>query len=207
MKVLVVSDAVSRTVYSETVHERFPDIDLVLSCGDLPYDYLEYIVSALNVPLLYVHGNHDRPLLTDGADLTHPRGCVNVHRRIAMTKGLLIAGLEGSPRYRLNEPFQYTDRQVRAIIRRMTPRLIANRLLRGRALDVLITHSPPQGIHDHSDPAHQGFRALLGFVRRFRPRYLIHGHTYPRRGSTSRTTYQGCQVIQVQGHTVLNLEP
>jgi len=41
--------------------DRFGDVELVLSCGDLPYYYLEYIVSMLNVPLLYVHGNHDAP--------------------------------------------------------------------------------------------------------------------------------------------------
>jgi len=30
----------------------------------------------------------------------------------------------------------------------LVPGLIANRISRGRWLDVLIVHSPPQGIHD-----------------------------------------------------------
>ena len=33
---------------------------LILACGDLPYYYLEYIVGLLDVPLFYVHGNHDK---------------------------------------------------------------------------------------------------------------------------------------------------
>ncbi len=207
MKVLVVSDVVSPAVYNEAAPERFGHIDLAFSCGDLPYDYLEFIVSALNVPLLYVHGNHDRPLLTDGADLEAPRGCINVHRRVVEAEGLLVGGLEGSPRYRPGARFQYNDREVRGLIRRMTPRLLVNKILRGRALDVLLAHSPPRGIHDHSDPAHQGFPALLTFMDRFRPRYLIHGHTYPRPGEFPQLEYRGTSVIQVQGHTVLEVSP
>ncbi|MFO8034618.1 MAG: metallophosphoesterase family protein [Candidatus Bipolaricaulota bacterium] len=206
MKVLVVSDAVSPVVYEEKAHKRFAEVEMVFSCGDLPYDYLEFIVTALNVPLLYVHGNHDRPLMTDGSDLAAPRGCVNVHRRVVGAKGLLVGGLEGSPRYRPGARFQYTDREVRHNMLRMTPSLLANKILRGRALDVLLTHAPPRGIHDHSDHAHQGFPSLLGFLKRFKPRYLIHGHTYPHRGSTSHSTYLDTQIIQVQGHAVVELE-
>jgi len=207
VNVLVVSDAVSPLVYDEAIRERFPDVELVFSCGDLQYDFLEFIVTALNVPLLYVHGNHDRPLMTDGTDLTAPRGCMNVHRRVVEARGLLIGGIEGSPRYRPGSPFQYTNWEVRGHILHMCPRLLANRLLKRRALDVLLTHAPPRGIHDHSDPAHQGFPALCSFIRRFRPRYLIHGHTYPRRGVGERSTYLGTEIIQVQGHALLELEP
>ena len=45
-------------IYSPQVRGRFEDIDLVLGCGDLPYFYLEYVLTALNVPLFFVRGNH-----------------------------------------------------------------------------------------------------------------------------------------------------
>jgi uncharacterized RDD family membrane protein YckC len=38
--------------------------DLVVSCGDLPWDDLERIVDVANVPLVYVPGNHDPALVS-----------------------------------------------------------------------------------------------------------------------------------------------
>jgi len=45
-------------VYSSCIKERFADIDLILSAGDLPLDYLDFIISSLNKPLFFVFGNH-----------------------------------------------------------------------------------------------------------------------------------------------------
>jgi uncharacterized protein len=38
---------------------HFNEIELILGCGDLPYPYLENLLTFLNVPLMYVPGNHD----------------------------------------------------------------------------------------------------------------------------------------------------
>jgi Icc-related predicted phosphoesterase len=72
-----------------------------------------------------------------------------------------------------------------------------NRMLRGRYLDILITHSPPFGIHDGKDLPHRGFKALLGFMNRFRPRYLLHGHKHTYGTETWRTRYRDTEVINV----------
>jgi predicted phosphodiesterase len=58
MKILSLSDVEISYIYSPVVKERFNSIDLVISCGDLRYSYLEYIISMLNKPLYYVTGNH-----------------------------------------------------------------------------------------------------------------------------------------------------
>ena len=74
MKILAVSDQVVKSIYSEHIRERFGDVDMVLSCGDLPYSYLEYIASMLNVPCFFVHGNHDQPeYQLDGRVLVEPK--------------------------------------------------------------------------------------------------------------------------------------
>lgn len=201
------SDEVSSEVYSETIEERFGDVELVLSCGDLPYYYLEYIVSALNVPLLYVHGNHDRPLLTEsGEEIPAPRGCIDLAGRIVQVKGLLIGGLEGSPRYSPSAGYQYTESGMKAQVRRMVPRLWYNRLTKGRAIDILVTHAPPYGIHDAADPPHCGFKAFLKFMERYRPRYLIHGHTHPTMTDPRPMRYGDTEVIHVYGYKVLDIE-
>ena len=63
MKILCVSDEVDPLVYSPRIKERFGDVEFVVAAGDLPMDYLEFIVSMLNKPLFFVQGNHDLPFV------------------------------------------------------------------------------------------------------------------------------------------------
>ena len=179
MKILAVSDRVVETIYSPRIRERYGDVDLVLACGDLPYSYLEYIVAMLNVPCLFVHGNHDQPeYLSNGCTLTQPGGWIDVDGRVAQVKGLLVGGLEGAVGHKPRAPYLYSQHEMTYKVWRMAPALLMNALLHGRHLDILITHSPPFGIHDGEDLTHQGFKAFLGLMARFRPRYLIHGHIH-----------------------------
>ncbi|HID86944.1 MAG TPA: metallophosphoesterase [Anaerolineae bacterium] len=208
MKILAVSDRVEESIYSERLRDRFGDVDLVLGCGDLPFYYLEYIVSLLNVPLCHVRGNHS-PVIehtSHGQAKTAPLGCLDVDGEIVEVNGLLIGGLEGSMRYHPHGPFQYTEGQMRAKIWRMTPQLWLNRLRHGRSLDILITHAPPRGIHDREDLCHTGFRAFLTFMDRYKPRYLIHGHShiYHRR-ETRVTRYGETTVVNAYGYQVLEI--
>lgn len=204
MKILAVSDRVVESIYSAQICERFGDVDMVLSCGDLPYSYLEYIVSMLNVPCFFVHGNHDQPEYTaNGRTLAEPGGWVNLDGRVVMTEGILVGGLEGSIRYKPGVPFQYTESEMAYRVWRMVPELITNRVLHGRCLDIIITHAPPFGIHDGEDLCHRGFKALLGLMSRFRPRYLLHGHKHIYGPEPWRTRYLDTEVINVYPSRVI----
>ena len=207
MRILVISDEVSPALYNERLREGFGDVELVLSCGDLPFYYLEYIVTVLNVPLVYVFGNHDHVLITEwGEEIRAPRGCINAGGRVVEVKGLLIGGLEGSYRYRPHVPHQYTEWEMRWQMARMEPRLLLNRLTKGRYLDILLAHAPPWGIHDGTDLPHRGFKGFLRFMDRYRPRYLIHGHTHPATADTVPVRYRETEVIHVHGYKVLDIE-
>jgi Icc-related predicted phosphoesterase len=204
VKILAVSDRVVESIYSSRIREQFGDVDMVLSCGDLPYYYLEYIVSMLNVPCLFVHGNHDRPEHTsDGRTVTQPGGWINLDGRTVNVKGVLVGGLEGSIRYKPYAPYQYTEKEMGYKVWRMTPALLMNRVLQGCALDILVTHAPPFGIHDGKDWPHRGFRAFLGLMERFRPRYLLHGHKHIYKLEDWRTRYLDTEVINVYPHRVI----
>ncbi len=207
MKILAVSDRVLDQLYSPHVKENFPDIDLIVSCGDLPFYYLEFLISALNVPLVYVRGNHDQgPQYTaDGRTLHHVPGGQDLHARTVRMNDLLIAGLEGSMRYRSGAPFMYTEPEMRQQVTRLVPRLLWNRQRYGRFLDILITHSPPFEIHDRPDTAHTGFRILRTFMKLFKPRYLLHGHIHIYRSNTPRATqFEETAVINVYPYRVLD---
>ncbi|MFW6115742.1 MAG: metallophosphoesterase [Chloroflexota bacterium] len=204
MKILAVSDQVAAAVYHDRIEERFGAVDVVVSCGDLPYSYLEFIVSMLNVPCFFVHGNHDHAEYTArGRTLTEPGGWVNLDGRTEEAQGLLLAGLEGSVRYKPRAPYQYSQHHMAWKAWRMAPALLANRVRHGRYLDVLITHSPPRGIHDGDDCAHRGFETFLRFMDLFKPRYLLHGHKHVYGPEPTHTRYAETEVVNVHPFRVI----
>ena len=91
MKLLSVSDCVVSTLYDNFDAKRFPKIDLILSCGDLPPEYLSYLFSSFNAPLYYVRGNHDIRYYSKPPD-----GCIDLNARLIQFQGIRMLGLEGS---------------------------------------------------------------------------------------------------------------
>jgi Icc-related predicted phosphoesterase len=204
VKILAVSDQVVNAVYNGHIEKRFGDIDLAVSCGDLPYSYLEFIVTMLSVPCFYVHGNHDHPeYRADGTTLAEPGGWVDIDGATVEAKGVLLAGLEGSIRYKPGARYQYSERHMAWKAWRLAPALLLNRLRYGRYLDVLVTHSPPRGIHDGDDLPHRGFQSFLGFIDLFKPRYLLHGHKHVYGPETTSTRYAETDVINVHPFRVI----
>lgn len=211
MRVLVITDKVEPALYSPAIKARVGAVDMILSCGDLPFYYIEYVLSVLDRPCYYVFGNHGHEIEYQGRNwdaVSEPQGAVNLHRRTVREDTLLLAGLEGSIRYNDSSKFQYTDREMWLNIQRLTPALLVNRIRYGRYLDVLVTHSPPAGIHDQPDRPHQGFPSFLTFMRKFRPRYLLHGHIHLyRQNVITQTRYLDTEVINVYPYRILELEP
>lgn len=209
MRALVISDDVEPILYSAAVCERVGNVDLIISCGDLPYYYIEYIVSMVNRPSYFVYGNHGREVEYQGNDWTQksaPMGAENLHRRTTNENGLLLAGLEGSIRYNQSSRFQYTDTEMWMNIWRLAPQLLFNKIKHGRWLDVLVAHSPPRGIHDQEDRAHQGFKSFLPFMRWFKPRYLLHGHIHLyRRDVVTQTRYYETEVVNIYPYKIMEL--
>jgi len=210
MKILTVSDKVDELLYSPAIKRLGADVDLVLGCGDLPAYYLEFIVTMLGGPLFYVIGNHGNAVRQQHLpphQWEYPGGCENIDGRVVLYRGLLIAGLEGSMRYNANPYFQYTEREMAQKVWKLVPSLLLNRLRYGRYLDILITHAPPQGIHDRTDRCHQGFRAFTAFMERFRPRYLIHGHVHLYGPSDpAETVYLDTTVVNTYGYRMLEID-
>jgi Icc-related predicted phosphoesterase len=183
------------------LRRRYSDVELVISCGDMPPVYLEFITSVLSVPLFYVRGNHDERYNQQ------PPGGEDLHKRVLSYGGLTFAGLEGSMQY--NEGIiQYSEFDMLSMVMRMGPQLRYRRWRHGSGVDVLVTHSPPRGIHDQDDLPHTGFKALLRFMEWYRPRYMVHGHvhTYDRR-KTTRTQYLDTQIVNINPVTVMEVDP
>jgi Icc-related predicted phosphoesterase len=218
MKNLCISDQIDPLVYTNNIKQRFADVDLVLSAGDLPMGYLDFVVSSLNKPLLFVFGNHNleeysyyhgEPASYNGVEDSSEikgSGAVHMHGKVRREEGLIVAGLGGSMRYNRAEN-QFTEFQMRLQILKLIPGMIFNRIVRGRFLDILLTHASPRGIHDKEDKCHWGFNCFLWFMKTFKPRYLIHGHIHLYDLSELRVTkYHETMVINAYSHYLIDTE-
>lgn len=203
IKVLSISDRISELVYSPAIRERFADVDLVLSCGDLPYYYVEFVVSALMKPVFFVRGNHANLMEeSDTGQRSAPAGAMDLHRQALAYNGILLAGVEGSVRYKPG-PFQYSQAQMWQYVLLMAPRLLYFKRRYGRALDIFVTHAPSWGIGDKSDWPHQGIRAFRWLVEVFKPAYHFHGHIHLYGANPQATIdYGATRVLNSYGYRV-----
>ena len=51
MKILAISDAVEPVLYGGNLARYASGVKAVVSCGDLPFEYLEYVVTFSGAPL------------------------------------------------------------------------------------------------------------------------------------------------------------
>ena len=215
MKILCISDHIDPLVYSPYIKERFSDVDLILCAGDLPMDYLDFIISNLNKPLLFVFGNHhtkelrhfrkalNNPFLDNDKELFYC-GAVHMGTKIKIEGNFIVAGLGGSMRYNKGIN-QFTDFQMFMEAAKLIPGLLWNRIFHGRFVDILLTHAPPRGIHDKNDKCHWGFKTYLWFMKVFKPKYLVHGHIHLYDLSDVRCTkWEKTTVVNAYSHYVIN---
>lgn len=210
MRILAVADAVSPVIYSSNFPKNLPPFDLVLSAGDMPGHVLEFMATKLTVQPVYVLGNHGNGYLRDSETGARnlPGGCVNAHGRVVDVEGVLIAGVEGSPRYRPGDQ-QYSQAQFWRMTAAMTPSLLYHRLTKGRAVDILLTHAAPVGPHEGADYPHRGVPAFNRFVDRWRPKLHVHGHVHLEGANASRSyvTEGGVQVVNAYEFALIDLDP
>lgn len=208
MKILSVSDVEIGFIYSPMICERFKDVDLVVSCGDLPYFYLEYILTMLNARLFYVRGNHSSRVeygLTSSR--TAPLGAIDLNQRCLRDEsGLLLAGLEGSLQYNRG-PHQYTQSEYWQKVLFLVPRLLINKSRYGRYLDIFVSHAPPWQIHDAEDLPHRGIKAFRWLIKVFQPTYFLHGHIHVyRNGTVTQTKIDSTTVVNTYGFKELSVD-
>lgn len=196
MKILVLSDEECPALWDFYTPGRLKDFDLIISCGDLKSDYLQFLVTMARCPVLFVAGNHDTHY-----QQTPPDGCDWIDDAIVEYNGVRIMGLGGCRRYHPGA-FQYTEKQMRTRIRNLR-----FALWRTKGVDILVTHSPARNLGDAEDPAHIGFEALREFLDKYRPAYMLHGHvhmTYDSRIPRVRE-YEGTTIINAYERYVLEI--
>ncbi|MBQ2990665.1 MAG: metallophosphoesterase, partial [Clostridia bacterium] len=104
MKILLLADHADPMLWEHLDRRRLEGVDLILSCGDLPADYLSFLTCFTHAPILYIHGNHDTRYARKP-----PEGCTCIEDSVYVHEGVRILGLGGSMRYNAGA-HQYTEK-------------------------------------------------------------------------------------------------
>jgi len=167
MRILAIADEESAYLWDYFEKSKLEGVDLIISCGDLAPEYLSFLTTLTSIPVLYVHGNHDEKY-----DRNPPEGCICIDDKIYVHEGVRILGLGGSMRYSSGK-YQYTDFEMSARVKRL-----GFKLMRRRGFDILVTHAPAYQLNDGEDLPHQGFKAFLALMKKYKPKFFLHGHVH-----------------------------
>lgn len=180
MKILLISDKESKYIWDYFDRDRFSDIDLMISCGDLKAEYLSFLVTLIKAPLFYVHGNHN-----ESYSKNPPEGCINIDGKLMVYNGIRIIGLGGSYSYN-GGVHQYTEKQMSKRIQKLKPYIWYY-----KGFDIMVAHAPARGVCDGSDLCHRGFECFTNLIIKYKPKYFIHGHQHLNYGIMPRISSIG----------------
>ena len=196
MKILVVADHEEASLWEYYRPQKTEGTDLIISCGDLKKEYLEFLATMVNCPLVYVRGNHDSNYDDNPIHVGE-----NIEGKTYDFHGLKIYGLGGSYRYREGLDM-YTEREMkkRIIFSRMT-------LALRDKVDIFVTHAPCKGYGDLDDYAHQGFSCFNDILNTYQPKYMLHGHVHKEYGNFQREIEHpsGTKIINACGHVFIDI--
>jgi len=227
VRILAIADTPERLLYDNFSPERWRSrVDLVVSCGDLDRTYLEFLVSVLDVPLLYVAGNHDTAYHAHA-----PEGCEDIDGRVVRMGDLRIAGIAGCMQYNAgSDAYQYTERQMDRKMRQL-----GFKAWRAEGVDLVVSHAAP--VHcpdfercpapvgpgrscahpecpahldvclDAGDRCHRSFDTFRRFALHHKPAYWLHGHNHLTYSWAPRLSTIGeTDVINAYGHYLLDTD-
>ena len=229
MKILLISDVEERLLWdnwNDATAQSLADVGLVLSAGDLRPEYLEFLVTMLNAPLVYVRGNHDGMY-----DKRPPEGCENADGKLievdcgrgdSMQK-VRILGFGGSMRYRDDSSDMYTEREMEQRVRKAERSIILQKVAdavkelmspdagessaeKRPPFDILLTHAPCRGYGDMEDLPHNGFECFNDFLNKYSPQLHCYGHVHREYGRIDRQLKHpsGTLLINCSGYHIID---
>ena len=165
--ILFIADEPDKGLWDFFKKDKLDGIDLIISCGDLPPQYLSFLATYFKGDILYVHGNHD-----ECYDKTPPDGCICIDDKVYECNGLRIAGLGGSMEYN-GGTYQFTEEVMAKRVKKLR-----RRIKKAGGIDILVTHAPAKDINDSEDLPHHGFACFHELLDRYHPHIYAHGHVH-----------------------------
>jgi Icc-related predicted phosphoesterase len=231
MNILAVADIPSRVLEAMILRtpESLKGLDVIISCGDLEKEYLEFLVDGINRELFFVFGNHQGEWdLDEDIDLSPGEkmlararhlqqkikkriaGIKELHGRVVPFKDYLMVGFGGCMWYNGGEN-QYTEKEMAKVVAASTLKInllrLSDRLLgRPQKEVIVITHAPPFGIHDQPDITHTGFKCFNSFRKEIKPLLWLHGHIHLLESHGNQVTVEGhTTILNTYSHKFISI--
>lgn len=185
MKALIIADRGPQKKIKDILSEQ--PVDLIITLGDLDKAEIQELADIKNIPKVGVYGNHC------SGTYFELLGIQNMHLKRVNFQGFILGGFEGSVRYKPSAYAKmYTQEEAVQLLQNF------------EHVDIMICHAPPFGVNDEpEDPTHQGLKGLNEYILRERPKYLLHGHTYPT-DETIITEYEGTKILYVHEYKIID---
>lgn len=186
MVILAISDRPARSSILSLIGMN--QVDIICTLGDLDYFSLQELEKITGIPKIGVYGNHCSGNYFDSL------GIYNTHMKTFKHKGIKFGGFEGSVRYKESTYAKmYTQEEAIEMLKNFP------------MVDVFLSHSPPYGINDETNSSsHQGFIALKEYIENKKPKYFLHGHTYPAKENLV-TNYNSTVIVYVYEDKIIEI--
>ena len=167
-----------------------PEADIIIHSGDIGFagtgvEFIEFVDWFTKLDYRYkilVGGNHDSYMEDESAKTIQkllPNNCYYLFH-----SGVTIEGVKfwGVP--------LYISENISGVYFDLIEKIPSD-------TDILVTHQPPHGILDNSDPYNYGCRELLDVVSTIRPQYHLFGHIHDAYGvvETEHTTFVNASIV------------
>jgi hypothetical protein len=200
IRLLAVSDEIDPSLSGHLDREALGPLDLLVSSGDLPPDYLSYLEGTLRVPFVFVLGNHDLDeAWARAADRLLPWRKSGA--RLTEAGGVAIALLDwpGPDKVRTRSQDRIAWRQVLGLWLAVK--------LGARRPEIVVSHVGPDQVLDPRDVYHRSFAAYRWLAQRLQPALWLHGHTTPASVPERVTQLGPTTSVNVTGAYLIELEP
>lgn len=196
MKILAVSDKENSQVQNSILKnmDKLKDIDIIISCGDLSKNYLEFLVDGIKKEFFFVEGNHPTIKISSKScfekvvskvyenENYFDYGGINLHSRIHIYDNYILVGFEGSMKYN-GKSFQYSEKEMTRIVNKVSfaikKQQFKDFLFKRKKKEIIVvSHAPVAQIHDKEDVCHKGFNCFRTFIEKFNPVLWLHGHIH-----------------------------
>ncbi len=183
--------------------ERFKDISVLLSCGDLPERYVRTVAESLSRPYFFVLGNHD----LGRKKITKLNKTKNIGFKFKKCEGALFLGFYGSEKYNTTND----DNQIGQITNTIMVLWIIIKyffLLKfiGRKKLIVISHNTPI-FNKKDDKTHRGFWAYGLVIKLLTPEVWIHGHTHLKTMYIDKIVKKDkTKIINIYGYKIIDID-
>lgn len=136
------------------------DFDICITLGDISGRDFEIIKKYISINKLYgIVGNHD------SLNSLEQNGITNINGRILECKGVRIAAIMGSNRYKNGDYGMLTQEECLELEQNM------------KSADILVSHDKAY-IYDRHDNVHDGLKGITDYIYRNHIPLHIHGHLH-----------------------------